>query len=165
MSAARNETATHEPKTGGFVLARFAPYRVVALGRAMSRQLAQAYADEDITIPEWRVLATLGQADAIAARDVVAMTPMDKMAVSRAVASLETKGYVRRRADPNDKRVVKVSLTEAGRRLFERIAALALDYEARALSSLTEEERAAFDALLAKLERATPHIEPPANVD
>ncbi|MFQ5562961.1 MAG: MarR family winged helix-turn-helix transcriptional regulator [Parvularculaceae bacterium] len=135
-----------------FVLARFAPYRIVALGREMSRRLAQAYADEDVAIPEWRVLATLSQADALAARDVVAMTPMDKMAVSRAVANLEAKGYVRRRADPGDGRVVMVSLTDAGRRLFQRIAAMALDYEARLLSALTKEERAAFDALLSKLE-------------
>ena len=42
--------------------------------------------------------AVIAQEDAVAARDVVARTPLDKMAVSRAVATLEEKELVERRA-------------------------------------------------------------------
>ena len=134
-----------------FVLDQFAPYRIVALGHAVSRRLARAYAGEDLTIPEWRVLAVISQADVLAARDVVRMTPMDKMMVSRASASLEEKGYVVRAPSGEDRRVMTLSLSPKGRALFDRVAALALSYEEDLLSALSPQERNVFDRALHKL--------------
>jgi DNA-binding MarR family transcriptional regulator len=134
------------------VLEQFAPYRIVALGHVISDRLSRVYRDENITIPEWRVLAVIGEADRVAARDVVRRTPMDKMTVSRAVASLEAKGFVHRTPDEGDRRVSSLSLSEKGRALFERIAALALSFEDDLLSTLEPEEAAAFRAVLEKLE-------------
>ena len=135
-----------------FVLADFLPYRIVVLGRAMSRALARAYENEDLTIPEWRVLAVISQASEMAARDVVAMTPMDKMAVSRAVASLEAKALVKRKSDARDKRVYALMLSSKGRAVFERVARLPGAYERRLLDGLTEQERASLKSILEKLE-------------
>lgn len=136
----------------GLVLERFVPYRIVALGHAFSRRLSDAYADENVTIPEWRVLAVISQAERIAARDVTRRTPMDKMAVSRAAASLEAKGLVARTVSETDRRVSMLSLSREGRRLFDRISALALDYEDALLAALGPEEAAAFRSVLEKLE-------------
>ncbi len=137
------------------VLSRFAPYRIVALGHAMGDRLRRAYANENISINEWRVLAVIAQADAVAARDVVRLTPMDKMTVSRAIASLESKGIAERSIDARDRRVNMVSLTVSGRALFARVAALALDYEEEIMSALTSDERRSFDRILSKLTRVT----------
>lgn len=153
MSVA-SETATTRPrKSRALVLERFAPYRIVALGHALSKRLAKTYADENITIPEWRVLAVVAQADSLAARDVVRMTPMDKMTVSRTVASLEGKGLVVRALSNNDRRVNMLSLSREGRALFDRIAVQALEFEDALLSALDHDERAVFDRALSKLER------------
>ena len=135
-----------------FILEEFAPYRIVALGHAISGRLARAYRDENLTIPEWRVLAVIAQADEVAARDVVRKTPMDKMTVSRAVASLEGKDYVRRAVDENDRRVSMLSLSKEGRSLFDRVAALALEFENQLLAELESDERFIFDETLNKLE-------------
>lgn len=134
------------------ILGRFAPYRIVALGHAISGRLARAYAGENLTIPEWRVLAVVAQADALAARDVVGKTPMDKMTVSRAVASLEGKGVIVRLQSEADRRVNMLSLSKSGRALFDRVAVLALGFEDELLAGLSADERAAFDQLLTKLE-------------
>ncbi|MBB5518727.1 MarR family winged helix-turn-helix transcriptional regulator [Amphiplicatus metriothermophilus] len=139
-------------ETPQLVLAAFLPYRIVALGHALSRRLGRAYADENLAIPEWRVLAVVSQAAAMAARDVAAMTPMDKMAVSRAVASLEEKGLVLRKPDPNDRRVSMLYLSAKGRALFARVARLALDFEARLMEALDEDEARTFRAALDKLD-------------
>lgn len=136
------------------ILEEFVPYRIVSLGHAISGRLARVYENENITIPEWRVLAVISQAERVAARDVTRMTPMDKMAVSRAVASLEAKGFVLRETDSQDRRVNTLSLSSSGRALFERIEALALEVEDDLLSVLTPDERRVFDAALAKLETA-----------
>ena len=134
------------------ILDRFAPYRIVALGHAVSGRLSQVYANENISVPEWRVLAVISQVDSLAARDVVDRTPMDKMTVSRAVASLETKDLVLSTQDKQDRRVNMLSLSAAGRVLFNRVAALALQFEDELLAALSPGEQSAFEATLLKLE-------------
>jgi len=141
-----------KPAAASFVLEDFAPYRIVALGHAISGRLSGVYRDENITIPEWRVLAVISQSPRVAARDVVSRTPMDKMTVSRAVASLEAKGFVDRQADDKDRRVSSLSLTREGRVLFDKIAVLALDAEIQILAALTPQERMMFLSTLSKLE-------------
>ncbi len=142
-------------KPRALILDRFAPYRIVALGHAISGRLSHVYANENITIPEWRVLAVISQADSLAARDVVGRTPMDKMTVSRAVASLETKDLVLRTPDHQDRRVNMLSLSVAGRALFDRVATLALEFEDELLAALSPSEQAAFESALSKLEART----------
>ncbi len=132
-------------------LSEFTPYRIVALGRRMSEELGRAYRKEGLTIPEWRVLAAIGGAPVIAARDVVAMTPMDKMAVSRAVNSLEGKGLVLREQS-GDRRVSALRLTEEGEIVYQRVANIALIYEQKLLHHLSDADRRAFLGGLAALE-------------
>jgi DNA-binding MarR family transcriptional regulator len=146
---------TRPGKARPFILEDFAPYRIVALGHAISGRLSQAYRDENLTIPEWRVLAVISQAEKVAARDVVSRTPMDKMTVSRAVASLEAKDFVSRATSESDRRVSMLSLSKNGRALFDRVAALALEIEDELMSSFEPDERTQFIALLAKLESRT----------
>lgn len=135
-----------------FLLSEFLPYRIVVLGDRLSRRLARAYAGEGVTIPEWRVLAVISQKDRMAARDVVAMTPLDKMAVSRAVVALEEKGLVRRSEHPEDRRVALLALSAEGRAVFNRIARLALDFEKQLVDELSPEERRRLRESLSRLE-------------
>ena len=153
MSEASTLSRRNREAQRSLVLEAFAPYRIVALGHAISKKLAEAYADENLTIPEWRVLAVVAQAVSLAARDVVSRTPMDKMTVSRAVASLEGKGFIRRAPSVEDRRVNALSLSKEGRALFDRVAGLALRYEDELLAVLTRNERAVFEAALSKLEK------------
>jgi DNA-binding MarR family transcriptional regulator len=137
--------------TQSLELATFTPYRIAFLGRAMSLRLGAAYSGEGLTIPEWRVLAVVSQKDAVAARDVVERTPMDKMAVSRAVASLEAKELIQRGPAP-DRRMATLRLTARGAEVFARVAKIALDYEASLLRALTDAERTSFFQTLEKIE-------------
>ena len=124
-------------------LAEFTPYRIVALGRRMSEELGAAYRNEGLSIPEWRVIAAVAQAPLVAARDVVAMTPMDKMAVSRAVTSLESRGLIERQT-ADDRRVSALRLTAKGEIVYQRVAAIALRYEDELLRCLPSADRDAF---------------------
>ena len=68
------------------------------------------------------------------------------------MASLEAKGFVARAVSETDRRVSMLSLSKEGRTLFDRVAALALDFEDELLATLEPEEAAAFRAVLEKLE-------------
>jgi len=142
------------PADGGLNLSAFLPYRIAVLARALSEKLGAAYAGEGLTIPEWRVLAVVSQEKAVAARDVVARTPMDKMAVSRAVASLEKKGLVLRQT-ASDRRVSAIELSAEGARVAKRVADIALRFEAEIAGELTASERENFLEILTKMESAT----------
>jgi len=142
-----------EPEGESLDLSIFTPYRIAVLGRRMSEQLGAAYSSEGLTIPEWRVLAVISQQEMVAARDVVARTPMDKMAVSRAVASLDAKKLIQRER-AQDRRVAALKLSPKGRDVFGRVSAIALDYERALLGAMSDEQQRALAAALERLESA-----------
>ena len=64
---------------------------------------------------------------------------------------LERSQLVRRRHDPDDRRVIEVELTPKARRLVDRLLPAHLENEERLLASLTKAERRDLDRLLGKL--------------
>jgi DNA-binding MarR family transcriptional regulator len=73
----------------------------------------------------------------------------DRSAVTWITDRLEERGYVERRADPNDRRVKLLALTDEGRRVRQEIRArLAVPPEA--LARLTKTEQRALRDLLRK---------------
>ena len=87
-------------------LDRFVPYRLSVLTNGMSDAIARHYSERfGLTIPEWRVMAVLGQTPGLSAREVAARTAMDKVQVSRAVANLLRRKRVTRIGDAKDGRV------------------------------------------------------------
>lgn len=138
--------------TGEFRLRNFFPYRINILADAVSRSLAQLYAQRfDLTRPEWRVIASLGDRPGMTARDIARDTVLDKMQVSRAVARLESDGLVAREQGRRDRRIKILRLTRRGRALVRKIVPLALAREDYILSALTRDERAMLDIIMDKL--------------
>jgi DNA-binding MarR family transcriptional regulator len=133
-------------------LDRFVPYRLSVLANTVSAALSGAYARRfGLTVPEWRVIAVLARAPGLSAAEVAARTAMDKVAVSRAVASLARSRRVRRVQASHDRRRSVLTLTIRGRSVYRRIVPLALAYERRLLEALSAEEQAQFGELLARL--------------
>jgi DNA-binding MarR family transcriptional regulator len=140
----------HEPL---IALERFLPYRLNVLAASVSNALAGIYADRfGITIPAWRVIATLGQYGVRTGRDVAAHAVMHKSTVSRAAALLVERGLVRRETNPEDRREDLLVLTQEGRGVYEALAPEALAFEARLLEDFSEAERAQLFGLVARLD-------------
>ncbi len=151
----REHPAIAEPgePDGDFRLRAFFPYRINILANTVSEALAQLYAKRfDLTRPEWRVLATLGDKAGMTARDVGADTTLEKMQVSRAVARLERDGLVTRLPDKGDRRNKILRLTPRGRALFRKIVPLVRAREDYILSALTPGEQATLRVLMEKVE-------------
>ena len=135
-------------------LDRFVPYRLSVLTNHVSSAISRHYSERfGLSIPEWRVMAVLGQTPGLSAREVAARTAMDKVQVSRAVASLMRARRVARSGDAEDGRVTRLTLTREGNAIYDEIVPLALHLEDLFLSALSEEERKTFDRLMAKLAR------------
>jgi DNA-binding MarR family transcriptional regulator len=136
-------------------LAAFLPYRLSIASNAVSDRIARHYqARFGLRIPEWRLMAVLGQGGAMSQRELVHATRMDKVTVSRASAALVDRALVTREASHSDGRSHHLTLTAAGRSLYEEIAPAALAIEARLLEGLSDAERAQLATLLDRLRDA-----------
>jgi DNA-binding MarR family transcriptional regulator len=90
---------------------------------------------------------------------------MDKVSVSRAVATLEKRGLMERHVDPADRRRVLLRLTRAGRALVDDIVPLVTEVERDMLSVLTPEERTTLESLMEKVAAKARTIGPPSEDD
>lgn len=121
----------------GFILDDFLPYQLAVVAERTSREYSKRYRDRfGISIPEWRVLAHLSQAGSVSVREVYEKVAMDKPKVSRAAQRLEAAGYLTKRENPNDRRLVELSLTPKGRKTVEEIFPIARAYEAEVMDRL-----------------------------
>ncbi len=138
----------------------FLPYRLSALAARTSRIFGGVYQDRfGISIPEWRVIAHVAAHDALSLREVSRLTHLDKATASRAVARLEAVGILAKRVNPGDRRLVELSLTRKGRRLFKEIEPLALGFEAALLDGLPTGEADRLRQVISLLERRLDDIE------
>ena len=134
-----------------FTLDTFLPYRLSVAASRVSRRFARRYeAEGGISIPEWRVLAHLGEAGVVSVRDIHARVDMDKSKVSRAAARLEEAGFVRKVGHAGDRRLVELSLTPSGEELMERLGGIAEAFQAELLAVLGS-DAAGLDGGLARL--------------
>ncbi len=133
-------------------LATFLPYRISITSNAISELIAGEYqAQFGLKIPEWRIMAVLGEVASSTQRELAHTTRMDKVAVNRACKSLGDRGLVDRSPNTRDGRSHMLRLTGAGQALYAEIMPLALDMERQLLEGLTAKDRERLDAILARL--------------
>jgi DNA-binding MarR family transcriptional regulator len=148
----RNDTAAAPERR--LDLDHFLPYRLSVLSNRVSSAIARQYSARfDLNVPEWRAMAVLGGTPGLSAREVAQRTAMDKVQVSRAVASLMKKKRVQREMDGKDARITRLSLTPKGREIYEQVVPLALHLEELFLNALSPAERVTLDLLMTKLAR------------
>lgn len=133
-------------------LEKFLPYQLNVVASLVSLALSRVYARRyGIGVPEWRVLVTLGQYGVMTGKAIGAHTHMHKTKVSRAVALMEQRKLLVRRANRADMRESFLSLTAAGRTMYEEVAPHALDFAGRLTEILTPADREAFNRALKQL--------------
>jgi DNA-binding MarR family transcriptional regulator len=133
-------------------LEKFLPYQLNVVASLVSLALSRVYARRyGIGVPEWRVLVTLGQYGVMTGKAIGAHTHMHKTKVSRAVALMEQRKLLVRRANRADMRESFLSLTAAGRAMYEEVAPHALDFAGRLTEILTPADREAFNRALKQL--------------
>lgn len=140
-------------------LEEFLPYRLNVVASVVSQALSRLYAARyGIGVPEWRVLVTLGQYGMMTGKAVGAHSHMHKTKVSRAVALLESRKLLARRANRADLRESFLSLTPAGRTIYEDMAPIALDFATRLAAAIDPADQVAFERAINSLIEASPKL-------
>lgn len=134
-------------------LERFLPYRLSVLSNRISQTIAGSYRKRfSLSVTEWRVMAVLAHTPGLSANQVVQRTAMDKVAVSRAVASLQARGLLSRAVDSNDLRRSILQLSKEGEDIHAQVVPLALAFEQRIFDGMADDERALLFRLLDRLD-------------
>ena len=137
-----------------FDLSRFTAYRLSVAAQKLSDELARMYrARFGLTVPEWRILAHLTQADGASVRDIETQVAMEKSKVSRAASRLEERGVNDKLTHSSDRRLVRLQLTPKGRDMLAELLPQAMAFQQEVEATLGADlagfERA-IDALMAR---------------
>jgi DNA-binding MarR family transcriptional regulator len=136
----------------------FLPYQLNVVASLVSQALSRLYAERyGIGVPEWRVLVTLGEFETMTGKAIGAHSHMHKTKVSRAVALLEKRKLVIRRANRSDLRESFLSLTPEGRAIYDDLAPGAVAFARYLTEAIDPQDRPAFERALQQLiQRAKP---------
>src|SRR5215210_6332779 len=135
--------------------------RVSRLAREIEARLEPVYREHGLE-PGWHdVLATLRRTGApyqLRPSDFTGSLMLTSSGTTKRLDRLERAGLIGRAPDPDDRRGVIITLTEAGHELIDRVTEAHLAHEARLLEGLTPAERDRLAALLRKLGLSLPPL-------
>lgn len=133
-------------------LEQFLTYRMHVLNKLSDRGISERYqAKLDITLPEARVIASVGSFGPFSIMELAKHANLDKSQASRAAEALINRGLIGRAASSDDGRVVLISLTQEGRALYRKVMPIARKWNADLFDCLSEAERKAFGHALDKV--------------
>ena len=125
-----------------FEITDFLPYLLNQAADAAALEFQDYYKSRyGMLRTEWRVLFHLGHYGTMTAKDICAHARLHKTKVSRAVTALETKRLLTRSILLQDRRRENLTLTKAGRRAFEDLAAEAQRFDAAIMAPFDTQER------------------------
>ncbi len=128
-------------------------YWINHLGFLIRKEIVQGFRQAGFreSAEDWAMMLILQADDGLTTGDLSNRTLRDKTTITRMVDKLVDKGLVERRADPDDRRLVRLGLTQAGLHRFGDLAEVARDLIARSVDGIAMEELQAAVGVMAKM--------------
>jgi DNA-binding MarR family transcriptional regulator len=124
--------------------ADLAPRLRLAVTR-LARRLRQQADLPGVSPTQVSALATIEREGPLTLGELAALEGVQPPTITAAVGRLEEQDLVHRRVDPRDRRVHRVEVTAAGRRLLEKSRSRKNAYLERRLRALSTEDRATIE--------------------
>lgn len=119
-------------------------YLLARASQLVSEEFHDALKTWGLTVPEWRVLACLSDAEGLAVTELAAMSLMKQPRLTKLLDRMAAQGLVERRLDGDDRRRVLIFLTARGRETIAPVLDAARAHEDRILAPFTGDERASI---------------------
>jgi DNA-binding MarR family transcriptional regulator len=133
--------------------------RISRLARELEQRLEPVYREQGLE-PGWHdVLATLRRSGApyqLRPTEFTNALMLTSSGTTKRLDRLEQAGLITRSPDPQDRRAILITLTDAGRELIDAATEAHLANERRLLGALTEAEQRRLADLLRKLQLGLP---------
>ncbi len=101
----------------------YLPYRLAVAATRMLRDAAHVYKERrnPLTTAQWRTLAILANHEPLTATELCRISMLHKVAISRALAQLQRRGFVARQRIHDDRRSRQISLAANGWRYYNEL--------------------------------------------
>lgn len=131
-------------------------WRILWLGRQVRRyyagQLAPFLAQRGLSTGEIDVLLFLYNNPGFdTARDVAELRGLGKSQISQAVELLVKRGFLCREMDETDRRIVHLTVTEAGKPVAKAAREIQMECGRKLMEGLSDAERALMETMMEKL--------------
>jgi DNA-binding MarR family transcriptional regulator len=127
-------------------------HRLVGASKRARHKLAARFEPLGIHPGQDRLLSELWLHDGLSQSELIARLSVEPPTVTGTVQRLERDGFVRREPDPDNRRVSRVFLTDAGRDLERPVRHAWREAEAELVRELSPAERDTLGELLDRLE-------------
>lgn len=127
--------------SSGFVR-NYLPYLLARASVIASGEFHATLKTWNLSVPEWRVLACLSDADGVSIGELAAMALMKLPRLTKVLDRMEAEGLVEQRDNAADHRRTPVHLTAKGRKLVKPVLRAAQAHETDLLKRFSDEERA-----------------------
>jgi DNA-binding MarR family transcriptional regulator len=128
--------------------------RIWHLSKRLKRSSDEAFAEVGLDHGQWKVLSALRTAGPPFQRSAGALAKLLDLtsgAMTSRLDRMETAGLVRRLPDPDDRRGVKIEITDRGSELWEHAVEVMAAKEQLVAGALSDREKAQLNTLLKRL--------------
>ncbi len=128
--------------------------RTLRAAKVFDREIMRVIGSFDLSFGEFDVLACLLRSGApyeLTPGELLETLMLSSGAMTNRIDRLERSGLVARRPDPDDRRGVRVALTDKGKELIGKAITAHVENEARVLDTLSTKEQETLSSLLRKV--------------
>jgi DNA-binding MarR family transcriptional regulator len=126
-------------------------YLAWQLGQATAQRLERGLRVLDINLAQLRALMAVSVIPGISSAEVARRAGLTAQTMGAAVTGLVERGLMERRAQPGNRRVLQLHVTDEGRALAERAQTVVDDVQDSMFGALTADERKAVYGFLYRL--------------
>jgi DNA-binding MarR family transcriptional regulator len=123
-------------------------YRIRLVSLLFSRKFQERLDPFGLTPFHWVVLCCLWQEDGLATSSIGEKLQQVGGTLTGVLDRMEERGLIRRERDPQDRRVWRIWLTEAGQQLREVLPPIAIEIREQALKGISQPDRDRISELI-----------------
>ena len=127
--------------------------QIANTSKAVSRAFNDRLADAGGSVPMWLILSSLKSNERRTQLELARAVGIEGPTLTRHLDGLEENGIVRRVRDGNDRRAVRVELTDEGERLFQTLRQAVIAFNRTLTDGVAEKELERLRTALARLEQ------------
>ena len=134
-------------------------YPIKSAWHAISRMYNQQAAEEGFTTAIGFVLININSKEGTPATKIAPLIGLETRSLTRMLKTMEEKGLIYKKADPVDKRSVRMFLTEEGKRKKEISVQSVMRFNEQVRAALTEDELTSFFGVISKIQKVIDQIQ------
>lgn len=129
----------------------FLCFKIGLAARKIQKYNNSKFAEYGITVAQSNILFCLLESDGLNVKNLAEWLCIDSSAITALMDRLEKENLIERRVDPEDRRALRIYLTEKGRDLAQRIYPIAEEFNRKIKDNLRPEERDTINYFLSNV--------------